>query len=153
MNNWATMSPRPTQTSLPSKPSPPTTLSESDIYPETTTHSPTTPNSDYKVVCYFTNWAWYRPGIGKYTPENIDYELCTHIAYGFAVLDPNTLTIKTHDSWADIDNEFYVKVTNLKKKGLKVLIAIGGWNDSLGNKYSRYIKKKKRFSLVEKIGV
>ena len=42
-----------------------------------------------KVVCYFTNWAWYRQGTGKYTPDNIDTDLCTHINYGFAVLDPN----------------------------------------------------------------
>ena len=46
--------------------------------------------SDYKVVCYFTNWAWYRPGQGKYKPENIDSDLCTHIVYGFAVLDRTT---------------------------------------------------------------
>ena len=61
-------------------------------------------SGDYKVVCYFTNWAWYRPGIGKYKPEDIDYKLCTHIVYGFAVLDSNNLVLKTHDSWADIDN-------------------------------------------------
>ena len=30
----------------------------------------------------------------------------------------------------------YEKVTALKKKGKKVLIALGGWNDSLGSKYS-----------------
>lgn len=58
----------------------------------------------YKVVCYFTNWAWYRQGDGKYLPQDIDPTLCTHINYGFAVLDSNTLTIKPHDSWADIDN-------------------------------------------------
>lgn len=91
------------------------------------------------VVCYFTNWAWYRQGDGKYLPSDIDADLCTHITYGFAVLDPNTLTIKTHDSWADIDNDFYNKVVAYKKKGVKVLIAIGGWNDSLGNKYSRLV--------------
>lgn len=33
----------------------------------------------YKVVCYFTNWAWYRPGEGKYTPDDIDENLCTVI--------------------------------------------------------------------------
>lgn len=59
---------------------------------------------DYKIVCYFTNWAWYRPGIGKYRPEDIDPTLCTHIVYGFAVLDYSTLVIKPHDSWADLDN-------------------------------------------------
>nr|AMT75074.1 chitinase Cht10 [Locusta migratoria] len=96
-----------------------------------------TPTGDYMVVCYFTNWAWYRQGIGKYLPSDIDTSLCTHIAYGFAVLDGSTLTIKPHDSWADLDNEFYTKVSGLKKKGIKVLLAIGGWNDSLGDKYSR----------------
>lgn len=58
----------------------------------------------FKVVCYFTNWAWYRRGIGRYLPENIDHTLCTHIIYGFAVLDYSDLTIKAHDSWADYDN-------------------------------------------------
>ena len=58
----------------------------------------------YKVVCYFTNWAWYRPEGGKYQPKDIKEDLCTHIVYGFAVLDPITLTIKAHDSWADFDN-------------------------------------------------
>lgn len=83
--------------------------------------------------------AWYRPGEGKYLPENIDENLCTHIVYGFAVLDGSTLTIKTHDSWADIDNTFYERVTAYRKKGIKVLVAIGGWNDSLGDKYSRLV--------------
>lgn len=35
--------------------------------------------------------------------------------------------------------EFYEKVTALKAKGIKVLIAIGGWNDSAGDKYSRLV--------------
>ena len=79
-------------------------------------------SGDYKVVCYFTNWAWYRPGIGKYKPEDIDYKLCTHIVYGFAVLDSNNLIMKTHDSWADIDNskmhsEFRM---NSKSKGFLI---------------------------------
>ena len=45
-------------------------------------------------MCYFTNWAWYRQGVGKYTPDDIDTDLCTHINYGFAVLDPNKSVIK-----------------------------------------------------------
>lgn len=73
-------------------------------------------------------------------------------------MNPNTLTITPHDSWADIDNgnaseltpaphlkknciftEFYNRVTAYKAKGIKVLIAIGGWNDSLGDKYSKLV--------------
>ena len=89
----------------------------------------------------FTNWAWYRPGVGKYKPEDIDPSICTHVVYGFAVLDSNKLVIKPHDSWADLDNQFYQKVTFLKQHGVKVLIAIGGWNDSKGNKYSRLVNR------------
>ena len=71
-----------------------------------------------QVVCYYTNWAWYRPGIGKYKPEDIDPTICTHVVYGFAVLGHNGL-IKPHDSWADLDNEFYKKVTALKRYVIK----------------------------------
>jgi len=82
-------------------------------------------------------------------PSHIDVNLCTHIVYGFATLHPSTYTIKTHDPWADIDNEFYTKVSGLKKTGkAKVLIALGGWNDSEGSKYSVLVNdpaKRKRF--------
>ena len=61
-------------------------------------------SGDYKIVCYFTNWAWYRPGQGKFRAETVDPDLCTHIVYGFAVLDQASLTVKPHDTWADIDN-------------------------------------------------
>jgi chitinase len=90
------------------------------------------------IVCYFTNWAWYRPEMAKYKPEHIKPDLCTHIVYGFAVLDYEQLVIKPHDSWADIDNKFYEQVTALKRAGKKVTVAIGGWNDSAGDKYSRF---------------
>ena len=39
----------------------------------------------------------------------------------------------------DFFTEFYEKVTAFRKKGIKVLVAIGGWNDSAGNKYSRLV--------------
>ena len=35
--------------------------------------------------------------------------------------------------------EFYAKVTEFKKLGIRVTIAIGGWNDSQGDKYSRLV--------------
>ncbi|EDV54306.2 uncharacterized protein Dere_GG21384 [Drosophila erecta] len=121
---------------------------------------PLTTNNAYKVVCYFTNWAWYRPSQGKYVPEDIDANLCTHIIYSFAVLDSNSLTIETDDSWTDIDNRFYERVVKYKKRGIRVMLAIGGWNDSMGNKYSRLVldsQSRKRFvasviSFVEQYG-
>uniref|UniRef100_A0A1B6JBP0 GH18 domain-containing protein n=1 Tax=Homalodisca liturata TaxID=320908 RepID=A0A1B6JBP0_9HEMI len=91
------------------------------------------------VVCYFTNWAWYRSGIAKFRPENITASLCTHIIYAFASLDETTLAIVPSDSWADIDNKFFELVTALKDYGLTVLIGIGGWNNSAGNRWSRLL--------------
>ncbi|XP_024877223.1 probable chitinase 10, partial [Temnothorax curvispinosus] len=92
----------------------------------------------YKVVCYFTNWAWYRRGIGRYLPEYINHTLCTHIVYGFAVLDNSKLVIKTNDE-ADYEHHFYEKVVAYKERGLKVLLALGGWENSAGDKYSRLV--------------
>ena len=42
-------------------------------------------------MCYYTNWAQYRPGSGKYVPEDMDPHLCTHIIYSFAKLNGNKL--------------------------------------------------------------
>ena len=33
----------------------------------------------------------------------------------------------------------YRKVTEFKKHGIKVTLALGGWNDSKGDKYSRLV--------------
>lgn len=92
-----------------------------------------------KIVCYFTSWAFYRAAAGKFTPENIDPHLCTHINYAFAFLDATTFKIVPSDAWADIDNQFYKKVNDLKlvNPKLKVLLSLGGWTDSSTDKYSR----------------
>nr|5Y29_A Chain A, insect group II chitinase [Ostrinia furnacalis]5Y2B_A Chain A, insect group II chitinase [Ostrinia furnacalis] len=95
-------------------------------------------NSRYKLVCYYTNWSWYRPGIGKYSPEDIDPSLCTHIVYGFAVLGNDGL-MTAHDTWSDYDNRFYERVVEYKRYGIKVSLALGGWNDSAGDKYSKLV--------------
>lgn len=45
--------------------------------------------------------------------------------------------------------EFYEKVTALRARGIKVTIAIGGWNDSAGDKYSRLVNNpeaRRRFN-------
>ena len=38
------------------------------------------------LSCYFTNFSQYRTEYGKYTPEDIDADLCTHLYYAMAKL-------------------------------------------------------------------
>jgi len=135
-------------------PAPTTAPPPTDPPAPTTEPGPTEPipESDKEVVCYFINWAWYRPGAGKYVPEDIDPKLCTVVNYGFSVLGNNG-KLRMHDSWADRDNKFYERTVALKKAAgsrvKKVFLAIGGWNDSLGSKYSNMvISKSKRAAFI-----
>ena len=40
------------------------------------------PEGGKKVVCYYSSWAFYRPGNGKFDIDDIDPHLCTHLNYG-----------------------------------------------------------------------
>ncbi|KAG7210365.1 hypothetical protein KM043_011900 [Ampulex compressa] len=96
------------------------------------------PQHGKEVHCYVVSWAIYRQNEGKFTVDNIRPELCTHIIYSFAGLDAETWTIKSLDEWADINKNNignYRRVTALRQKypGLKVTLAIGGWNEGSKN--------------------
>ena len=83
------------------------------------------------MICYYTNWAQYRPGQGKYTPDNIDPFLCTHIIYSFAKISNGQLAAyEWNDENTDWSKGMFEKATDLKKinPSLKVMIAVGGWN-------------------------
>ncbi|XP_068602444.1 acidic mammalian chitinase-like [Brachionichthys hirsutus] len=82
--------------------------------------------SSTKLVCYFTNWSQYRPGVGKYMPGNVDPYLCTHLIYAFSqISSSNELSIY---EWND--EVLYRSFNGLKEKNpnLKTLLAVGGWN-------------------------
>ncbi|XP_059156770.1 acidic mammalian chitinase-like [Physella acuta] len=76
-----------------------------------------------RSVCYYTNWAQYRAGKGKFLPENVDPTLCTHILYAFA--KPEGTEIKPFE-WNDDD--MYSRIMALKNRNgnLKVLLSLGG---------------------------
>jgi chitinase len=88
-------------------------------------------DSNYKLVCYYTNWSQYRPKLGKFLPENIDPFLCTHIIFAFGWLKNGKLaSFEENDETGGGKVGLYDRVIGLKSVNpkLKVLLAIGGWS-------------------------
>lgn len=56
------------------------------------------------MVCFVTNWAYYRKHGTKFTPDYVDPKLCTHIVYAYASLNPDNYTIVMSDQVTDLDN-------------------------------------------------
>ena len=83
--------------------------------------------NSYVRVCHHTNWSQYRPGAGKFFPENIEPDLCTHLIYTFAKIDCNTDKLAMFE-WND--DKLYPRFNALKLKnpGLRTLLTVGGWN-------------------------
>ena len=81
-------------------------------------------------VCYYTNWAQYRPEGAKYFPENIAPMLCTHVIYAFAKINRDHTLVPYE--WND--DKMYVRVNDMKKVNpeLRTLLAVGGWNHEGG---------------------
>lgn len=84
----------------------------------------------YKIVCYYTNWAQYRPKPGAFFPENVDPKLCTHIIFAFAKLSDayELQSFEWNDESTEWSKGMYERIVQLKQlnKDLKVLIAVGG---------------------------
>ena len=88
--------------------------------------------ADKKIVCYFSSWAVYRPGLGKFDISDLDPRLCTHIVYSSVGINIDG-SVRVTDSWADLPSglDGYGKFTRLRQlsPGTKAMIAIGGWNE------------------------
>uniref|UniRef100_G3UUJ2 GH18 domain-containing protein n=1 Tax=Meleagris gallopavo TaxID=9103 RepID=G3UUJ2_MELGA len=82
----------------------------------------------YVLSCYFTNWAQYRPGLGKYMPDNIDPCLCTHLLYAFAGMSNNEIT--TYE-WND--ETLYKSFNGLKNQNGKSQDSPGNWRMEFWN--------------------
>ncbi|XP_007560825.1 acidic mammalian chitinase-like isoform X2 [Poecilia formosa] len=78
------------------------------------------------LVCYFTNWSQYRPGVGRFTPDSVDPNLCTHLIYAFSIISSSN-ELATFE-WND--GVMYKSFNALKNRNpqLKTLLAVGGWN-------------------------
>uniref|UniRef100_A0A3Q2DR11 GH18 domain-containing protein n=1 Tax=Cyprinodon variegatus TaxID=28743 RepID=A0A3Q2DR11_CYPVA len=77
-----------------------------------------------KLVCHMTNWAQYRPSGAKFTPDNIDPFLCTHVIYSLATINSFNQIIPIE--WND--EQLYSSLNSLKNynPALKTLLSVGG---------------------------
>ena len=107
------------------------------------------------MICYFANWAQLRSEPAKYVPENIDARLCTHIFYSFASLDSASLEAVPGDPLVDINDGYFNRIRSVARSQnpkVKIILALGGWTESSGDKYSRLVNSSdKRKNFVKKV--
>jgi len=99
------------------------------------------------VACYYSSWAFYRPGIGSFDVDDIDPRLCSHGFYGFADLNNATWKIDAIDPNFDYSPEEcegieglvcqysgFERFVQLKQRNseFKAMLSIGGWNAGSG---------------------
>ncbi|XP_045467500.1 chitotriosidase-1-like [Harmonia axyridis] len=82
------------------------------------------------VVCYFNSWTVYRNGNGKFVPQNVDPNLCSHVLFAFVGLSTDG-NVRILDEWEAINLNGISDIINLKQqnKDLKILVSMGGWNE------------------------
>lgn len=75
--------------------------------------------SAYKLVCYVTNWAQYRAGPAKFTPDKIDPFLCTHLILAFAGMNNNQITTTERN-----DEILYKQLNALKDRQVTFKLSV-----------------------------
>ncbi|KAF2365895.1 Glycoside hydrolase family 18 catalytic domain [Trinorchestia longiramus] len=111
------------------------------------------PERKARIVCYFSNWAIYRPGIGSYRIEDMPSDMCTHIVYSFIGVSNVTWEVLILDEENDVVNNGFANFTAISKSKPHVhsMLAIGGWGEG-GKKYSQMAGvPARRTSLIRSI--
>ncbi|XP_063538160.1 acidic mammalian chitinase-like [Cydia strobilella] len=88
------------------------------------------------VVCYYGTWANERTGSGRFGVSDMPKDLCTHIVYSFLLLNGTTGgIIAPEETTNDGKSNAVADLIALKKKNadLKILVALGGWNEGSTN--------------------
>lgn len=86
--------------------------------------------STANLICYFNSWTVYRNGNGKFVPQNVDPQLCSHVLFAFVGLNSDG-SVHILDEWEAINLNGISDLVSLKQqnKDLKVILSMGGWNE------------------------
>ena len=57
----------------------------------------------YKLVCYYSNWAYGEAKPHNYDVEDIPPEQCTHLLYAFTGVNDKTWELSIQDKRHDVD--------------------------------------------------
>ena len=87
--------------------------------------------NEFVTVCYITSWSLSRPNEAiRYSFDDVDTSLCSHLVYAFAVLDDVTLELLPSAGDDTFQGRLgnYAKLNKLKKQhpGLATLVSVGG---------------------------
>lgn len=103
------------------------------ILPQPISRTAMPPDVNYKRVCYFTNWSpqWSNPK-ARYSIDDINHDLCTHIHYAYALIDDVKLSVlpreKTDEVGKNGGKPKFAKFTEMKLQtpSLVTILSIGG---------------------------
>ncbi|XP_059184403.1 chitinase, acidic.1 [Centropristis striata] len=103
--------------------------------------------SSNKLVCHMTNWAQYRPSIAKFTADNIDPFLCTHVIYALSTI--NSFNQITPIEWND--EQQFIRLNNLKNANpaLKTLLSVGGTTNGISPFIAMVARPESRASFIK----
>lgn len=100
------------------------------------------------MVCYFTNWSQYRPGEGKYMPQDVDPFLCTTLIYAFSIINSNNELV-TYE-WND--ETLYKTFNGLKAKWVAGATFTPRWAKLLVQCYSQVLSVFQKSSVEDTAG-
>ncbi|XP_018571343.1 chitinase-like protein Idgf4 [Anoplophora glabripennis] len=96
------------------------------------------------VVCNYETKSRLREGQGKFDLNALEPALqyCTHLIYGYAAINDDTLKLVPLNEQFDVIKDNYRHVTDLKRKypRLKVLLSVGGNEDVSGEDSEKNLK-------------
>ncbi|XP_033823018.1 chitinase, acidic.1 [Periophthalmus magnuspinnatus] len=101
------------------------------------------------LLCHMTNWAQYRPDMGRFTADNIDPFLCTHVIYDLVTI--NSFNQITPIEWNDEQQFVRLNVLKNTNPALRTLLTVGGTVNGISPYVSVVSKAENRAAFIRSV--